>query len=181
MKRILIVLLLLLILGVGIDATIADTIGTPKTRRENKYLIAIIDDNLSEVSRLAEKYPYLIEYEKRFYAPVINMYYNKTPLQIACIYGSYEVVDYLIEHGADCNIQVEDYHEDDYTSTMTPLMLAVCYGMEENPEGAQKTIRLLIDADCDVLLKDYSGKTALDYAIEKQYEELIELFERISS
>jgi ankyrin repeat protein len=82
-------------------------------------------------------------------------FYQK-PLFAACIYGEDEIVKLLLEHGANIN------------EFPTPLTAAA-------RGGHLSTVVLLLENGADVSEADGFRKTALDYAIENDYDEIAEL------
>ena len=96
--------------------------------------------------------------------------YNKSILNQACIYGSHEMIQYLIEErGLDLN------HQDNFG--LTPLMEAI---LHKNLPFS--TIEYLIAQGSDINIKDSKGKTALDYAKERGDmvgEQIVDLLERV--
>lgn len=72
-----------------------------------------------------------------------------TPLAMAVLSGSKEMVSYLIENGANVNKHIR--------FQQTPLMLAV-------EEGLPKIVRVLLNSGADVNATDDDGDNALVYA-----------------
>jgi ankyrin repeat protein len=87
-----------------------------------------------------------------------------TPLLLACSEGYLEIVKLLVKHGAKVNTQT--VHE-----KMTPLHAASAWG---NADIAKE----LLDNYADPTIKDNAGATPLDYAIEYNHKELIELLSK---
>lgn len=88
------------------------------------------------------------------------------PLQEACIVGNYDIVKLLIDNGADCNLVWKGIE-----GSKTPLMRAVIY----EQETAIDIVELLLESGADKNLRDNSGKTAYDYALQNGNLELAEL------
>ena len=84
------------------------------------------------------------------------------PLQCACSPNEFEILKYLIENGADCNLVSRGIG-----ASQTPLMLTVIYGCDA------EVIRYLLDHGADKSATDCKGQTALDYAIQYKREALI--------
>ena len=83
-----------------------------------------------------------------------------TPLHNATEKGNSEVVEYLIEKGANVNAK--------NNSRNTPLLIAVT-------NGHTAIAKMLIDHDCNLELKNKSSKTALELAKGKGDKEIIQL------
>ena len=82
-----------------------------------------------------------------------------TPLNHAANYDRVKIVNYLIHRGANVNALFQDY---------TPLMSA-CEG--ENLE----IVKLLLDANADISVKDNFGNTALWKAAFRENEAIVKL------
>ena len=85
-----------------------------------------------------------------------------TPLHWAANHGLSEVVCILLEQGADPNISNNNDHA-------TPLHRAV------QSESAA-TVRLFLEHGVDLDAVDQMGKTALQYAQDRMYDEIVTLF-----
>lgn len=72
-------------------------------------------------------------------------------LNAAAVENNTEVIQILLAHGADPNVQ--------NSQGDTPLICATKYA-----GGKPTTVELLVDAGSDLGIKDNSGNTALDYA-----------------
>lgn len=90
--------------------------------------------------------------------------YEETALTIALYNGSIEMVNLLLEEGANPDLQ-------DSTG-WTPLMTAATKGDEEG-------VKLLLQAGADPLKSDDTGYTAADYAYEYGFEELATMLEEV--
>ena len=86
-------------------------------------------------------------------------------LNNAAVENEVEVIRILLLRGADPNVQ--------NSQGDTPLICATKYA-----GGKATTVKLLTDAGTDLLVQDNKGKTALDYAKEKQQQEAIALLEK---
>lgn len=87
-----------------------------------------------------------------------------TALQVACSRSRYEIVDLLLDQGADINAPM------DPSSTVASTALkAAAY------EGDEKLIRLLLKRGADVNGEDDSGNTALQEACRMGHDGVIEL------
>ncbi|QJW46867.1 ankyrin repeat domain-containing protein [bacterium BFN5] len=83
-----------------------------------------------------------------------------TPLMAAASFGRLEMINYLIEHGADVNAKDKD--------GQTALMKAVAYNY---PQAA----KLLLQAGADSSVRDIRGNTAISLASEKKDPEVLKL------
>ena len=86
---------------------------------------------------------------------------GETPILCAAIYGHFQIVDLLIKHGADLNIQRK-------YDWMTPLMCAA-------KNGYFDVIQLLIESEAKINMIDKEEKTALYHAIESRNIRIFEL------
>jgi len=94
-----------------------------------------------------------------------------TSLHEAALRGSFDVVKYLIENGAD--LDARSYWG------RTALHLAIYGGDEKDKEGRDNCVEALIDGGCNINLMDLDGETGLSYAVERNYEKIaLLLFER---
>ena len=89
-----------------------------------------------------------------------------SPLQTACIYGNYEIVKLLVQNGADVNYQDRFIKE-------TPLIsISNKFKSDKNDILIAK---YLLEHGANKNVKDWVGKTALDYAKANENKELINL------
>jgi ankyrin repeat protein len=86
-------------------------------------------------------------------------------LNNAAVENHIEVIRILLDRGANPNVQ--NIQGD------TPLICATKYA-----GGKPATVKMLVAAGSDLALKDDDGKTALDYAKEKDQQEAIALLEK---
>ncbi len=117
-------------------------------------------------------------------------------LKKACEEGPLELVQKLIEQGADVNSQ--------YDGNWTPLSIACAHnrnseitkalieaGADVNHKDGMPTltlavicnknvevIKLLVNAGADLLVKDSYGKTAMNYAKEQNRQEVVEILQK---
>jgi ankyrin repeat protein len=107
----------------------------------------------------------------KFGAEIENKNHSgKTALSIAIAWGHKEAINFLVEQGANTNIDLNYLNDDD----LTPLMIAV----EKND---LELVNLLIKLGADVNLKNKDDETALTIAIANQKEELNDDKEKIAN
>lgn len=95
--------------------------------------------------------------------------YGRTPLMDAIINNKYEVAAYLVKEGADVNIK-------DGKGRTALMILIISSGHHiESGDGVYEMIELLLEYEANTSLKDKKGNTALDYAIENDQSNVIEL------
>lgn len=110
---------------------------------------------------------------------------EKTPLHYAAAGNSLECAEFLLEKGADANLQ--DNYGRDAANTLAaiakeenPELLKILLGKSTDPErrdndkktllliavekGYSGYVKILISSGVSPLTKDFSGRTALDYA-----------------
>ena len=88
---------------------------------------------------------------------------NQTPLFRAVSYGHKEIVELIINKGAEVNARGKD--------NRTPLFWAAGYGHKDINE-------LLIAKDVEVNTKSNDGKTSLDWAIKQNQSKTIDLLRK---
>ena len=81
-----------------------------------------------------------------------------TPLLIAILKGNVGIVRLLLDHGANINYRPHNRY--------TAIHHAACHGEE--------TVRILIERGANLHVKNYLGKTPLDYAKESFTATIIE-------
>ncbi len=111
---------------------------------------AIRNNQLDAITNMLATHPDLVNQpdEKGF-----------TPLVLATYLGKKEVAELLIDHGADLNYQ-------DPMMGMTALM-GVCF------KGQATLAQLLLDKGADPHLKTRNGETALDFAKNGGFQEIV--------
>lgn len=160
-------LLLILLIASVITGSFAMLICKYNTVKNAKFLCAAIaNDDLTQVRKLVEGNPKIVHslptmepYALREIRFSSNPYY---PLQCACAWDRFEIIQYLIENGADCNQTSKGG-----ITEFTPLMLAVMH--TDNKE----VILYLLDHGADPNIKIRRKTTALSLAVEYQKEEFI--------
>jgi len=86
---------------------------------------------------------------------------GQTALHVASSPNNVEVIKLLLEFGANPNVKTKK-------GGATPLHYASIFGKLE-------VVKLLIASGADIHTKTYSGKTAKDIAIEKGYQDIVEI------
>jgi palmitoyltransferase len=91
----------------------------------------------------------------------VNVIDNKgsTPLHWAAYSGSYQAINFLITWGSKLNMRDRD-------TGVTALHLAAM-------QGNTRIVRRLLIKGIDRTIKDFSGKTALDYAKESNFRTIV--------
>ncbi len=145
-----------------------------------KYLFSIISKTDESKLRLTEKrnsifhnsaknnqcYPIIFYYEKlqKFFPQTkiidLSNEYNITPLHYACYYKSINVIDLLLDLGANINAKDVD--------NRSVLFYAVY-------SGSYKIVKKLLFRGADKEIKDNYNKKVIDYAIEKNNKKIIYL------
>lgn len=117
---------------------------------------------------------------------------NETPLMIAALKGQADIVQTLVERGADVNkpgwaplhyaatgghtaivqylLEHHAYIDAESPNGSTPLMMAAMY-------GAPSTVKLLLESGADVTVQNGPGMTALDFARQAQRTESAKIIE----
>lgn len=119
-----------------------------------------IDGNLAGVKKRVKAGNDVNEFDK----------WGWTPLHWAVYYRSLPVTKFLLENGADPNIQTTEAYGS-MKAGSTPLMITAYYGL---PDFAE----LLLKHGARTNVADDNGITAIDYAKRYQYTKVIELLER---
>jgi ankyrin repeat protein len=89
-----------------------------------------------------------------------------TPLHDAALGGHREIVELLLDHGADINIK-------DQESGATPLYYAASMGRVE-------VVELLIGKGADLTLKNKRGRGPVEAAVENDHNEIADLIRKAS-
>ena len=90
-------------------------------------------------------------------SPVVP--YDRTPLHIAALWGDVEIVEVLLERGADPNVKDDN--------GQTPLHIAA-------QEGHVDVVRVLLERGADPRIADNGGHIPLDYAKDSTIRSLLE-------
>jgi hypothetical protein len=128
--------------------------------------------------------------------PHLRGYEMKTPLHSAAYYGNLEVVQKLIEYGADIGAEDQDGRtplydgsEGHFPKDCSVLRLLLEHGADVNARtkrgetpllrasfcGALEVVRVLLEHGADVTAKDDRGRTALHVARNDEIRKLLEL------
>ena len=92
--------------------------------------------------------------------------YDCTPLHYACREGNLKIVKFLLENDSKLN-------KKNRYSTLYPIFDALT---SHNEKTLFSILELLLDNGADINNSDSFGNTLLHYAVEKENEDLIELF-----
>ncbi len=131
----------------------------------------------------------------------INSYSSDgfTPLGLACYFGHLEIVQYLVNHGADVNkassnsFHVAPIHSATAISDYEITAFLLGHGADVNAKqqsgvtplhsaahnGKLDIATLLVDHGADVKAKTSDGKTPADMAFEKNYNEVGEYLAKL--
>lgn len=134
----------------------------PENSNESSDVIMIesVDNNCFEVVKYCVSLGYNVNARIDILAP---------PLICAAKNGNIEICKYLLEQGADVNIQ------DGFSSAILSV-LASQKSSHELMDKYQEIIKLLFEYSADKHVADHEQKTPLTWAIEKDNFKLIELF-----
>ena len=91
------------------------------------------------------------------------------PLQTACLWGRYEIVEILLENGADCNLTWSG----GIWSSKSTLICAVV----SDTENSVAIVELLLKNGADKTYIDQNGKSAYSYAVEQDATDIILLLQ----
>ncbi len=139
-------------------------------------IIELIYTNDIEAIKLElEKHPAAVNTVNDFYPYPISFLLElpgaRYPLETACGMQSYDIVKLLLENGADCN-QVDNKRK-----TYTCLSQTILGAKDVDSDTCYNIFKLLLENGADKDLKDYQGKTAYDYALERNADRIIQLLE----
>lgn len=93
-----------------------------------------------------------------------------TPLMWAVYYGNFPVTKWLLDNGADPNIKTQETYGN-YLPGTTALILAAAYGRDD-------AVKALLAKKADRSVVDRTGKTALDYAEQYQFDKVVSLLKQ---
>ena len=94
------------------------------------------------------------------YGALVNIPEVISPLSAAVHEGHYDIVKFIINAGANVNVQEERYHG------VTPLIIA-------STHGNLPIVQLLLQSGADVTIQDNKGYTAIDAAKVLQHQEIL--------
>ena len=143
-----------------------------------KYLFSILSKTDESKFRLTEKrnsifhssaktnqcYPIIFFYEKlqKFFPQIkiidVSNEYDITPLHYACYYKSKNVVDLLLDLGADINAR-----DIDGKSVLNYAVVS----------GSERIVKKLLFRGADKEIKDNNDKKCIDVAFEKDYKDIV--------
>ena len=96
---------------------------------------------------------------------------GNTALHLCCQYGSWEVLDKLLDVDADIEIDNKNIRDGD-----TPLHLAVRYALEE-PEHGTFIVSNLIEVGADPRIKNNHGQKPIDLIHGDELDDLFDLLQ----
>ncbi|WP_239662083.1 ankyrin repeat domain-containing protein, partial [Brachyspira hyodysenteriae] len=95
-----------------------------------------------------------------------------TPLMIAALRNDYDMVQFLVEKGADVNAKTHS----EYSSVVTPLLLSLDYEhIESRYDENSSVAEFLINNGADINVKNNHGETPLMYASKLHNIKVVEL------
>ena len=101
---------------------------------------------------------------------------NWTPLCVACDGGHVRSIRFLIQNGANVNIQSS---KKGYTALMDIIVHRVFNIYKHVKVNTLDVVKILVEeGKADLNVKSKSGKTALDYAREKNRVKIVEYLEQ---
>lgn len=132
-----------------------------------KLFKAIRQENLEEVKAIIEKKPALVNCVA---TPPPKKDNGQSPLQVAIKIGAVEIVNYLIESGADVNFMEA---EDDDSGLRCPVlhdairmvMMSLCYKKFDKSDQGLKIVEELLKRGADPNKKASNGFEALNMTI----------------
>ncbi len=127
---------------------------TLSQREIDDFIAAATDGNKAVVAGFIKKYPDAVDERD---------HYNRTALMWAGRYGRWDIVELLLENGADMGAK-------DYAGWTTLIHAAAC--------GNEITVEFLLEKGALIDGEDTAGKTALTYARERCKADMVALLEQ---
>lgn len=132
-----------------------------------KLFKAIRQENLQEVTSIIEKNPQLVNCVA---TPPPKKDNGQSPLQVAIKIGAIDIINYLIEHGADVNFMEA---EDDDPGVRTPVLhdairmtlISLCYKQLDKSDYGLHLVEELLERGADPNKQTSHGFDALNSAI----------------
>ena len=132
-----------------------------------KMFTLIRQGNLDEVKKIIEKKP---EEVNCISGPKPKKDHAQSPLQVAFKIGSFDIAEYLIEHGADINFMEA---EDEDSGLRAPVLFdainaaitSLCYKRFDVSEKAMEYVKRLIKLGADVNKRASNGYDAINWAV----------------
>lgn len=141
------------------------------SERSRELLIAIEENDSSKVHEILKDDPRCVNSLPTTAPELLHVFLElpevSYPLQMACLWGRYDIANILLENGADCNLSWKGIW-----GSKSPLSCAVI----SNTEESKALIELLLTHGADKTYIDECGKSAYDYAVENgniEFQELL--------
>ncbi len=151
------------------------------TKKENLEMVKLLVNNDAKVNQKLKLgiTPLLLGVLQGNLA-IVNFLLNKgadpnilgqigfTPLFFAAYNDNLQMINLLVKSGANINQPVSFYFDTEMPNDMTPLMT-------EAYNNKTDFVRVLLELGANPLLKNPEGQTALDIAVQKGYQVIIDL------
>ena len=134
-----------------------------------KLFKAIRQENLEEVKSIIEKNPELVNCVA---TPPPQKDNGQSPLQVAIKIGAVEIIDYLIENGADANFMEAEDNDPGVRypvlhDAIIMVMISLCYKKFHDSDEGLRIVEELLKRGADPNKKASNGFDALNIAIAK--------------